>query len=180
MSMWNRFCPDCGGPKLERAKKCKECRKVKPFLTKKRRKRTSAEKSGAVATKVSMANGEIVSCRSKLEASWITALECCSPCYECLQIPIKQRGRRGTFIGTYTPDLIIEDVYLELKSDAKYAKKDSRQVRALELNPEAKFLIIGGYPHSKSLYIKVVSAEGVKEFKGMKLSDVQSFLGCGD
>jgi hypothetical protein len=126
---------------------------------------------------VILSNEEVILTRSKLEANWITALESCSPCYECLQIPIKQKGRRGPFIGNYTPDLIIGDVYLELKSSPKSAKKDSRPIRALELNPEAKFMIIGGYPH-QSLYIKVVSSEGIKEFKGMKLNDVKNFLDC--
>lgn len=178
MSLWNLFCPSCGSPKIERVKKCKECRTLKP-LVRKKRKRASVEKNSAVATKVVLSNGEMILTRSKLEASWLIALESCSPCYECLQVPIKQKGRRGTFVGTYTPDLIIGDIYLELKSDAKYAKKDSRQIRALELNSEAKFLVIGGYPQSKSLYIKMVSSEGVIEFKGMKLSDVRNFLDCG-
>lgn len=177
MNVWNLFCPSCGGPKTERMKQCKECRTFKPLIRKKR-KRVSREQSGAIATVITLSDGTVISTRSKLEAAWIQALEACSPCYECLQLPIKQKGRRGTFIGTYTPDLVVEDVYLELKSDAKYAKKDSRQVRALEMNPEAKFLIIGGYPH-QSLYIKMVSSEGVKEYKKKKLNDVKNFLGCG-
>lgn len=177
MNVWNLFCPSCGGPKTERTKQCKGCRTLKPLIRKKR-KRVSREVSGAVATEITLSDGTVILTRSKLEAAWIKALETCSPCYECLQLPIKQKGRRGDFIGTYTPDLIIDDVYLELKSDTKYAKKDSRQIRALELNPEAKFLVIGGYPHSASLYIKMVSSEGVMEYKKKKLSDVKGFLGC--
>lgn len=179
MSTWNLFCPSCGKPKAERVKKCKDCRTIKP-LVRKRRRRVSKEKSGAVASQVILSDGSIISTRSKLEAEWIVALESCSPCYECLQLPIKQKGRNGPFVGTYTPDLIIGDVYVELKSDAKYAKKDTRQVRALELNPEAKFIVIGGYPKSPSLYIKMVSSEGIKEFKKMKIRDVITFLGCGE
>lgn len=144
-----------------------------------KRKRASKEKAGAIPSTITLSNGTIIVTRSKLEAAWIIALESCSPCYECLKLPIKQKGRKGPFIGNYTPDLIIDDVYVELKSDAKYAKKDSRQVRALEVNPEAKFLVIGGYPH-QSLYIKIVSSDGVMEYKGMKLYDVKNFLGCGD
>lgn len=178
-NQWNLFCPLCGCPKTERAKQCKVCRTTKPLPRRKRRRRVSREKAGAIPTEVALSDGSILTTRSKLEASWLIALEPCSPCYECLQIPIPQKGRRGTFVGNYTPDLIIGDVYVELKSNAKYAKKDNRQARSLLLNPEAKFLIIGGYPQSRSLYIKMVSSEGVKEYKGMKLSDVKSFLGCG-
>lgn len=179
MNPWNLFCPSCGNPKTERVKQCKGCRTLKP-LVRKKRKRVSREVSGAIATEITLSDGTTILTRSKLEAAWIKALESCSPCYECLQLPIKQKGRRGPFIGTYTPDLIIGDIYLELKSDAKYAKKDSRQIRALELNLEAKFLVIGGYPHSQSLYIKMVSSEGVKEYKKMKLHDVKRLLNCGD
>ena len=109
MNPWNLFCPSCGGSKTARAKKCKECRTLKPLVIKKR-KRVPVEKSKAIATIVTLSNGELVSTRSKLEAAWIIALEACSPCYECLQVPIKQKGRKGFFTGSYTPDLIIGDV----------------------------------------------------------------------
>lgn len=175
MNTWTLFCPRCGGPKSQLAKACSDCNSIVPRRLK--RKRNSVAKTHAIPTEVTLSDGTVLTTRSKLEASWLIALESCSPCYECLEIPIPQKGRRGTFIGNYTPDLIIGDVYVELKSSAKAAKKDTRSIRALTLNPEAKFLVIGGYPRSL-LYVKMVSSEGVREFSKIKLGDVRMLLGC--
>lgn len=186
-ALWTSFCPQCGGPKSKKAKRCKDCWKDRK-RGKRRAKKLSVKKEDvnkvwSIPTEVTLADGVVIITRSKLEADWIIALDSCDLCYECLSLKVPQVGRKGPFIGNYLPDLVLVSkkdntvTILELKPNKEEAEDDSRPGRALSLNPEIRFLVIGGYPN-RPFYIKMLTSQGEKEFEGVTLAQLLPLLGC--
>lgn len=185
-ALWTSFCPQCGGPKSKKAKRCKDCWKSRKVVKRKVRKvsKEDTAKIWAIPTEVTLTDGVIILTRSKLEADWIIALDSCDLCYECLSLKVPQVNSRGKpFIGNYLPDLVLVSkkdntvTILELKSNTDEARNDTRPGRALSLNREIRFLVIGGYP-DRPFYIKMLTSQGEKEFEGVSLEQLLPLLGC--
>lgn len=127
--------------------------------------------------------------RSRLEALWVSEFENCDSlvCVECVQVPVWITGPYGRFLGSYTPDLVIESgpnrdrTYVELKPNHKLAMADDRPVRALELNPGYKFIVIGGYSYSKrGVTCRLLTGDKELVRKNVPVKEVLRFLGCGE
>lgn len=122
--------------------------------------------------------------KSRLEALWVEELSDCEHfvCVECEVVPVWIQGPYGKFLSNYKPDLIIENadgkIFVELKPTTDLCLEDDRQQRALELNPKMKFLVIGGYPYSKRLTVRLMTGKQEKVFKNVSICQVLQLLGC--
>lgn len=124
--------------------------------------------------------------RSRLEALWVEQFERCDSlrCVECVFLPVFIDGPYGRFLSDYQPDLVIDlpdgsTVYVELKPNHELAMADDRQKRALDLNPEYRFVVIGGYPYSKrGVTVRMLTGLGEEVHKYIKVPQVLKFLGC--
>lgn len=123
--------------------------------------------------------------RSRLEAEWLEELIDCDhfKCVECVQVPVWIEGPYGRFLRNYKPDLAVDNVdgqiLIELKPTVKLALEDTRQKRALELNPRFKFIVIGGYPNRKNgVLVRLLTGNQEKVYDGVSTCEVLQFLGC--
>lgn len=124
--------------------------------------------------------------RSRLEALWVAEFETCDSfnCIECISVPLWIDGSYGKFLSSYTPDLSLTiadgtTVLVELKPNHKLAMADDRPKRALELNPQYKFIIIGGYPYSKrGVTVRMLTGKKELVHKYIQVCDVLKFLDC--
>lgn len=131
-----------------------------------------------------LADGTMV--RSRLEALWIAEFINCDSfyCTECVPVPIWIDSRYGKFKGDYKPDLIIylsdgSSTFVELKPNHKFAMADDRQKRALEITPEYRFVVIGGYPYSKrGVTVRMLTGKDEAVHRYVQVCDVLKFLEC--
>lgn len=177
-------CSICGNSKSYHAKICLICYSNKKKKRKKGKRRGKANRR-SIPTLVTLENGSVIQTRSQLEASWIVELQYCAlVCYECRPVPCMQTGKFGPFLGSYLPDLLLQDVegneYLcELKPTMAMAEGDTRPERALAQNNNLKFIIIGGEPDEPGgFFVKLLSAQGVKIYENIQLEQFSVLLGC--
>lgn len=132
-------------------------------------------------------NGRTIETRSILEAKWITALTgsyCQVECYECRVLKVIQQNRTtgGLFVGTYKPDLMLldfsgQEVLVEIKPTFEEMASDDRPTRALVIQPNLRFLVLGGYPDG-DFHVRMVSAVGERTFRNVSLPQLLELLGC--
>lgn len=180
-SLCRCICPLCGGPKHPTAKRCRDCYVIR---NKRKRKTSSRRKGRAIPTLLTLEDGTEIETRSQLEAVWILELQHHGfVCYECRPLPCTQVGKNGLFLGSYLPDLLLEDssgreIFVELKPNRDQAVKDSRPERSLPLTPSALFLILGGYPDSyEGFYLRMLSSKGSLSHDNVSLAQLTSLLG---
>lgn len=144
---------------------------------------------GALPTSVLLRNDDQVLCRSITEAEWVLAIDdSCHNlwwCHECETLRLVRKEPSDSL--TYRPDIKIETgdgfprqaVYLEFKSDEEDALNDDRQERALWLNPDVRFVVIGGRPHwAEGFLVRLVASNGQQVYENVRLPDLAELLGC--
>lgn len=174
------ICPQCGGKKDKSAKRCRQC-----YSKRTRRKRGPSRKNKgrSIPTLVTLEDGTEIETRSQLEAAWIKELQHCGLiCYECRPLPCTQLGKNGLFLGSYLPDLLLEDssgreIHVELKPNRDQAKNDSRSQRALRLDNSLTFLIVGGYPDdNEGFYLRMLSSNGSLSYDNVSMAQLTALL----
>jgi hypothetical protein len=124
--------------------------------------------------------------RSRLEALWVAEFEGCNSfhCLECVEVPLWINGSYGRFLSSYTPDLVIylsdgTTSFVELKPNHKLAMADDRPKRALELNPDYKFVVIGGYPYSqRGVTVRMLTGKKEVTHRYVQVCEVLKLLEC--